>query len=159
VAQVYAMTGDMGEAQEAVQEAFVRAWSRWGRLADYENPAAWVRTVAQRIAVSRWRKARNAVRGWLRHGPPTELPGPDGHSVALVAALRLLPVPQQRALVLHHMAGRPVSEIAAQEGVAEGTVKARLARGRAALAAHLSEGSELWDDRELAGPLEAQPHA
>ncbi|MEV4259184.1 sigma-70 region 4 domain-containing protein, partial [Spirillospora sp. NPDC049652] len=70
-----------------------------------------------------------------RHGPPPDVPPPDESSVHLVAALAELPEPQRRALVMHHMGGYTISEIADLEGVAEGTVKARLSRGRIRLAA------------------------
>ena len=46
---------------------------------------------------------------------------------------------QRRALVLYHVADLTVEEIAAETGVRPGTVKARLSRGRAALAPHLRE--------------------
>ena len=54
VGQLYAVTGDQGEAQDAVQEAFVRAWARHGKLDRTQAPEAWVRVTAWRIAVSRW---------------------------------------------------------------------------------------------------------
>ncbi|MFJ9523554.1 SigE family RNA polymerase sigma factor [Kitasatospora sp. NPDC101801] len=139
VAHLYALTGDLGDAQDAAQEAFVRAWSHWGRLSGYENPVAWVRLTGQRIAISRWRRARSALRSWVRHGEGSPLPGPGPESVALVEALRRLPEAQRSALVLHHMGGRAVAEIAAEEGVPVGTVKARLHRGRQALAELLGE--------------------
>ncbi|GAA1179958.1 RNA polymerase sigma-70 factor (ECF subfamily) [Kitasatospora gansuensis] len=139
VAHLYALTGDLGDAQDAAQEAFVRAWSHWGRLSAYENPVAWVRLTGQRIAISRWRRARTALRSWVRHGEGSPLPGPGPESVALVEALRRLPEAQRSALVLHHMGGRAVAEIAAEEGVPVGTVKARLHRGRQALAELLGE--------------------
>jgi RNA polymerase sigma-70 factor (ECF subfamily) len=56
-----------------------------------------------------------------------------------VDALRRLPEPQRRALVLHHLCDLPVREVAAETGAAEGTVKARLSRGRTALAALLGD--------------------
>ena len=56
---VYAMVGDVAEAEDALQEAYARAWQRWGRVAGYEDPEAWVRTVAYRIAVSSWRRTAN----------------------------------------------------------------------------------------------------
>ena len=139
VAHLYALTGDLGEAQDAAQEAFVRAWNHWDRLSKYENPVAWVRLTGQRIAISRWRRARTALRSWVRHGVDSPIPGPGPESVALVEALRQLPEAQRSALVLHHMGGRPVAEIAAEEGVPIGTVKARLHRGRQALALLLGE--------------------
>ena len=54
--QVYAMIGNLDEAQECVQEAFIRAWAHRGKLdraADRGHPEAWVRLTAYRIAVSR----------------------------------------------------------------------------------------------------------
>jgi RNA polymerase sigma-70 factor (ECF subfamily) len=56
-----------------------------------------------------------------------------------VAALRRIPVEQRVAIVLHHLVGLPVEEVAAQTDAPTGTVKARLSRGRAALARLLSE--------------------
>jgi RNA polymerase sigma-70 factor, ECF subfamily len=64
-------------------------------------------------------------------------PGPD--RVAFVEALRRVPAEQRRALVLYHLADLTVAQIAAETGVRPGTVKARLARGRAALMPHLRE--------------------
>ena len=65
--------------------------------------------------------------------------------MALVAALRQLPEAQRRALVLHHVCDLPVHAVAAEIGVPEGTVKARLSRGRAALAALLSDDPGLQE--------------
>jgi predicted RNA polymerase sigma factor len=42
VAQLYAVTGNMSEAQDCAQEAFVRAWPRWATVRRYDNPAAWL---------------------------------------------------------------------------------------------------------------------
>ena len=98
-----------------------------------DDPGAWVRQVATRQAISRWRRGRTAHRFLSRSRPPEDAPAPDENTVALVTALRALPEAQRRALVLHHLAGFTVAEIAAQERCPEGTVKARLSRGRAAL--------------------------
>ena len=70
---------------------------------------------------------------------PTTAAAPSEAHVALVAALKQLPEAQRRALVLHHLADLPVHEVARETGVPEGTVKARLSRGRAALAALLAD--------------------
>jgi RNA polymerase sigma-70 factor (ECF subfamily) len=53
--------------------------------------------------------------------------------------LQQIPAAQRRALVMHHMADMSVAAIAAEEGVAVGTIKARLSRGRAALAPLLAD--------------------
>jgi len=131
---VYAITGNRSEAQDAVHEAYARAWQRWNTVGDYADPEAWVRTVARRVAVSRWRRTRSALLAHRRHGPPPDVPGPDADAVALIAALARLPVAQRTAIVLHHLVGLPVAEVAEETRVPVGTVKARLARGRRALA-------------------------
>lgn len=139
VGQLYAMVGDREEARDCVQEAFVKAWSHRRRLDEVQHPEAWVRTTAYRMAVSRWRRRskddRARDRSLLKDGPgaPTE------DRVALVRALQQLPDDQRRALVLHHLCDLPLAEIAAETGAPVGTVKARLARGRTALAALLHE--------------------
>ena len=141
VGQLYAMTGDSAEAQDAVQEAFVRAWERRGKLDSSGSPEAWVRATAWRIAVSRWHRAR--LGGLLMRSRPApavaDAPSPD--RVALIDALRKVPAEQRRAVVLYHLCDRTVAEIAAETGVPVGTVKARLARGRAALAPFLRESA------------------
>lgn len=139
VGQVYAMTGNLAEAEDAVAEAFSRAWQRWSKLRDYGDPEGWVRTVAYRIAVSSWRKTVNRLKAHHRsdHGADVAEHSPD--RLALVAALRKISPEQRRAIVLFHMVGMTVAEIAAETGSPQNTVKAHLARGRRALAPHVSE--------------------
>jgi RNA polymerase sigma-70 factor (sigma-E family) len=134
VTVLYALSGDLSEAQDAAQEAYVRAWQRWQRISGYGDPEAWVRTVGYRLLINRWRKIRNGLAAYRRHGPDPPFGPPSVNTVALVAALRRLPDEQRRAIVLHHLADLSVAEIAAQTDTPTGTVKARLARGRRALA-------------------------
>ena len=134
VGQLQAMIGDRDEAQECVQEAFVRAWSHRRTLRSAHSPEAWVRTTAYRLAVSRWRRTVRGRRAPDRAVQPELTPkAPDESRVALMAALDRLPADQRRALVLHHLCDLPVAEVAAEVGAPVGTVKARLSRGRAAL--------------------------
>jgi RNA polymerase sigma-70 factor (ECF subfamily) len=139
VGQLYALIGDRDEAQDCVQEAFVRAWAHRRKLDRAEHPEAWVRTTAYRLAVSRWRRTTRGRRPADRALAPPAITAPPNESyVALVSALRQLPEAQRQALVLHHVCDLPVVEVAREAGVPEGTVKARLSRGRVALAALLS---------------------
>jgi RNA polymerase sigma-70 factor (ECF subfamily) len=139
VGVLFSMTGDLAEAQDVVQEAFVRAWDHRATLARVEHPEAWVRTVAWRLAVSRWRRAKTSVTAWRRHGPPRDVPEPGVEHLALAQALRQLPEHHRRAIVLHYLCDLSVEQVAAETGTAVGTVKSHLSRGRTALAAHLSE--------------------
>ncbi|WP_433229419.1 SigE family RNA polymerase sigma factor [Micromonospora sp. CA-248260] len=140
VVQLTAYTGDLGQAQDLVQEAFCRAYARWDRVSGYDDPLAWVRKVAWNLGHHRWRRLRTA-QAWLSRQRETHVAGPTPDRVAVDVALAQLPPKQRRAVVLHYLADMSVSEIAAQERVAEGTVKSWLHRGRAALATQLREST------------------
>lgn len=145
--QLYAYFGDRQEAQDVVQEAFVRALARWRTVSEYDDPVAWVRRVAWNLAVSRWRRARTALNFVRRQRhDETQMDGPNPERVALVRALGTLPDSMRRAMVLRYMADLPVAEIAEREGVPEGTVKSWLHRGRTALAAELRPAEEASRD-------------
>jgi RNA polymerase sigma-70 factor, ECF subfamily len=76
---------------------------------------------------------------YRRHGPPADVPDLSPDSVALIAALKRIPEAQRRAIVLYHLVGLTVEQVAAEVGVPAGTIKARLSRGRTALAGLLGE--------------------
>ena len=137
--QLYGVVGNLAEAEDLVQEAFVRAAAAGARFQRVDNPEAWLRRTAINLHRKRWRKMRNFHRIRPRlEVPPADLPGLDEH-LAVIEALRRLPEAQREAVALHHLADLPVVEIADLLGVPEGTVKSRLMRGREALAALLSE--------------------
>ncbi|MEV0645023.1 SigE family RNA polymerase sigma factor [Phytomonospora sp. NPDC050363] len=138
-AQLYAYTSDSTEAQDLVQEAFLRAWQRWDKIGTYDDPIAWVRRVAWNLAMSRHRRLAVVRRFLAKSGPPEPHPGMSPDHVALVTALRKLPDKQRRALVLHYLADMPIAEIARETGAKEGTVKSWLHRGRTEMAKHLTE--------------------
>ena len=144
---MYPVTGDLHEAEEIVQEAFARASTRWNRLRDYDVPEAWVRRVAMNLAADRARSLRRQTRALLRLGPPPAVPSVSVETLALVEALRTLPVRQRQAVVLHYLADLPVADIAQALAIPSGTVKSLLARGRRALAAKLGEPEEVFDRR------------
>lgn len=154
VHQLHAMIGNRDEAEECVQETFVRAWSHRHRLDSAYAPEAWVRTTAYRLAVSRWRQTFRGRRAPDRALQPAgHAPKPTEDQISVIAALRQLPEAQRRALVLHHLCDLPVRAVATETGVAEGTVKARLARGRAALAVLLEDTSpDIAPTRSTGGP-------
>ena len=139
--QLYAYAGDRAEAQDIAQEAFCRAWQHWAKVSAYEDPLGWTRRIAWRLAISRWRRAKVALT-FARRQRLESVPEPSPDRVALTRALATLPEAHRRAVVLHYLSGLQVAEIAEQEGVAVGTVKSWLHRGRAALAVQLGESPE-----------------
>ena len=139
VVQIYALCGDLTEAEDAVQDAFVTALRKKLQLARVSNPEAWVRTVALNKVRHGWRHT-SVVRRYQ-----AKVPGPQGpvevgpEHVAIVTALGEVDADQREAVVLHYLADLPVAEVAAQLGVPEGTVKSRLSRARHRLAGLLDD--------------------
>jgi RNA polymerase sigma-70 factor (ECF subfamily) len=142
VVQVLAVTGNLADAEDAVQEAFARASVRWGRIGGYDLPEAWVRRVAFNLALTGLRRARR-IREVLSRAPAAA-PAPPlpADSLALVEALKALPVAFRQVLALHYLADLPVERVAGELGIPVGTAKSRLARAREALARHLVDGGE-----------------
>ncbi|TDD66219.1 SigE family RNA polymerase sigma factor [Jiangella aurantiaca] len=123
--QLYALTGDLERAGDCTQEAYARAWRHWSTVSAATSPETWVRGTAWRLASGRWR-------GRSRGGPkPPASPGTG--SADLVAALRRLPEKQRYAIVVRHLAGAAVREIAAETGTSIATVENRLAKAHATL--------------------------
>ena len=149
VVQLFAVCGDLGTAEDAVQDAFVTAWRKRLEWRSVANPEAWVRTVALNRVRSGWRHAAVAQ----RHR--RDLPGPQGdvevgpEHVALVRALGALDGDQRVVVVLHHLADLSIVQIASELGLAEGTVKSRLSRGRARLADLLDDSTPDKEGRHV----------
>lgn len=138
VLTAYALTNDLGEAEEITQEAFVVAYGRRARVERADSPEAWIRTVVVNLARRRWRRRatldRILRRGHADPDPPEE---PAGEHLDLHAAIRSLGREHRAAVVLHYLADLPVDEVASILDVPVGTVKSRLSRARAALAEQL----------------------
>jgi RNA polymerase sigma-70 factor (ECF subfamily) len=139
VLQVAALTGDPAEALDHVQEAFIRAWTRWDRISEYDDPEGWVRRVALNHAVSRWRRARRIV---LRPAADDQRIHLDPEQQSVIAALRRLSSRERAAVVVHVLIGYSVEEIATEVSVPSGTVKSWLSRGRARLERELRADDE-----------------
>ncbi|RYB93190.1 sigma-70 family RNA polymerase sigma factor [Nocardioides oleivorans] len=139
VGQLTGVTGDPVEAEDAVMEAFARAVNSSRSFLAADNPEAWLRTVAVNVTRTRWRRSRffrDVSHRLVAQQSYADLPD---DRIALLAALRQLPAAQREAIALHHLADLSVHEVADAVGAPVGTVKARLARGRTALAALLAE--------------------
>jgi RNA polymerase sigma-70 factor (ECF subfamily) len=129
-------------AEDATQEAYLRAfrnWKHWKRQAPAE---AWVYRIALNVAFSHRRRERlhevgEVIRrvGRPAAPDPTESSHPD-----LIRELRALPAKQAAALVLRYLHGFTNREIAAATGVPERTVASRLAAGKARLRSRIDVG-------------------
>nr|WP_239028203.1 sigma-70 family RNA polymerase sigma factor [Pseudonocardia acidicola] len=128
VGQLYAITLDSGEAHDVVQDAYSRAWREWSEIGSSADSTAWIRRVAVRSTMRSWRSVLSRI-GIGRPRPPAG-EAVDPRTAALLAALSRLDAAERRSVVLFHMVGMPLHEIAALEHVSPGTVQARVSRAR-----------------------------
>jgi RNA polymerase sigma-70 factor, ECF subfamily len=126
------ITGNSHEAEEIVQDAFLKLWERWDRVAGLEDPGGFLFTTAMNVFRNRARRAALAVRKAI--GP--ELRSDDLAAVEdraeLIRVLRPLTPRQRAALVLTDYLGYPSDEAARILGIEASTVRALSAKGRTA---------------------------
>ena len=121
-----AILGDAHEAEDAVQDAFLRYWERAPDFPDAARERAWLLTVTVNGCRSRLRSP------WRRRTAPLldAYPAEDPEERELLEAVQALP-PRDRAVVhLYYYEGYQTAEIAAMTGQREGTVRSRLSRAR-----------------------------
>ena len=144
----YTLTGNRADAEDVVQDALARALPRWERITEAEDVDAYVRRMVVNAHTSWWRRWKR------RESPVAELrdsvvdaPGEgfDDHR-RLWLACQALPEVQRTAVVLRYYEQLEYAEIAELTGVREGSVRARVSRGIAALRAAM--GQPEGDDDE-----------
>ncbi|MFB7338018.1 SigE family RNA polymerase sigma factor [Streptomyces adustus] len=136
--------GDRHRAEDLLQEALVKLWFAWPRVAE-QAPEAYVRRVLARAA------ARSARRRWWGEHPVERLPEPPeaADEVAAVdertrleAMLALLPARQRAAVVLRYYQDLPEQHVAEILDCPVGTARSLTARGVARLRRLLAESVE-----------------
>jgi RNA polymerase sigma-70 factor (ECF subfamily) len=140
-ASIYMVTGDRASSEEAVDEAFARAYERWSRVGRMESPVGWVWVVARNaVRASRradWRRAT-----MLRRVPiDGQVPPPD-MAIELWDAVRRLPRRQREVIALRYLADMRDVDIAQALGIAPGNVARTLHDARATLAITLHDSLE-----------------
>jgi RNA polymerase sigma-70 factor (ECF subfamily) len=136
VAAVALVSGSRPAAEDAVQEALLRAWERSERGEEIESLNAWVTTVSLNLARSGLRRLRSErrARASLR---VAGVGGPSADRVDVERALSTLPRRQREVVVLRYYLQLDTREVGRALGINEGTVKSTLSRARAALAERL----------------------
>jgi RNA polymerase sigma-70 factor (ECF subfamily) len=140
-----AILGEEADARDAAQETFVAAWRELPRLRETDRFEAWL----QRVAVNAARMTLRARgRRRVREIPSSQVAALASHAAIdnrsdaslLDSAMRELPIEQRTILVLHHLEGRPLAEIAGLLEIPVGTAKSRLFHARRTLeTAHRAE--------------------
>jgi RNA polymerase sigma-70 factor (ECF subfamily) len=142
--------GDLREADEIAQAAFVRAWERIDRCAGERRFGGWIQVIAHHLCIDaireRGRVAPSDSTGDDAHAPTADQPearilrSEEADLVQL--ALADLPPRQRKVLVARHLEDRRPGEIAAALGLSVGAVDSLLLRGRRRLAAAVERLSD-----------------
>jgi len=124
----YVITGSAAEAEDATQDALVKAWRALGRFHAGEPFRPWLLRIVANEARNRRRSAGRRLRLALRVGAaqPVADDGVDRH--ALLAAVNELPEDAQVVIACRYLLGLTEQETAVALDVAQGTVKSRTSR-------------------------------
>ena len=138
------LSGSRDLADDLVQETLLKAWAARQRFQAGTNMRAWTFIILRNLYLSQMRRARfkgewdDLVADRLLAAPASQ----DRHVelTDMQRALLHLPQPQREALILVGAGGFAYEEAADICGVAVGTIKSRVARGRVALEGILTDG-------------------
>jgi RNA polymerase sigma-70 factor, ECF subfamily len=136
---LWLVTRNRHEAEEIMQDAFLRLWERWDRVASMADPAGYLYRTAMNVLRSRARRARVAVRLALGHRPEDDGMAAVEARDALVRGMGALTEGQRAAIVLTDLLGYQSEQAADVLGVRPSTIRVQAARARAALKKELSE--------------------
>ena len=132
------------EAEEVVQEAFVRLYASWRRLREPSGALAYLRATVLNLAHSRIRRRVVARRYLARQHAVETAPAADESAwvgaetrAQVLDAVRTLPRRQQECIMLRYYEGLSEHDVAAALGISAGSVKTHTHRAMAALAGRL----------------------
>jgi RNA polymerase sigma-70 factor (ECF subfamily) len=127
------VTGDRHEAEEIMQDAFLRLWERWDRISELDDPSAYLFRTAMNVFRNRYRRAALAVRRTMSLAPSEDAFENVEDRDVVVRALRDLTPDQRAAVVLTGYIGLTSEEAGRMLGMRAGTVRTLATRGRAAI--------------------------
>jgi len=127
------MTGNVAEAEDCVQEAFIQAWNKLDKFRGDSAFGTWIHRVAVNVVLGRMRKSRreqDRIRAVSEVAPQRQTMADDGELRDLEQAINELPSGARHVFVLHAVYGYSHGETGDMLGIAEGTSKAQLNRAR-----------------------------
>ncbi|MCI6617967.1 MAG: sigma-70 family RNA polymerase sigma factor [Prevotella sp.] len=139
------LTGNRQEAEDLVQEAFLRLWTRRERIGRIDRPDAYATTLLRHIHCDRLRLT--ALRE--SHSTPEELPLASSEDISraieqadlsaqIKTLISRLPDTQRLIITLKDIEGLELADIAARTGITEGNARVILSRARKAVRAHFN---------------------
>jgi RNA polymerase sigma-70 factor (sigma-E family) len=139
VRTAYAVSGDLGVAEDAVQTAFAKAYRRWRRISRLDAPEAYLRRMVVNEVLNDRRRAR--VRHEITSGAPPDRAGSEGDDpwarTEMWQAISSLPPRQRAVLVLRYYEDLSEQQIADALDCRPGTVKSQASAALATLRTRL----------------------
>ena len=128
--RLWLVTGDRAEAEELMQDAFLKVWERWERVGAMDDPVGYLYRTAMNLFRKRYRRAVLAIRRSIGLAPSRDdfADAEDRDTVRRV--LSTLPPRQRAALVLTEMLGFSPNEAGRALGVQASTVRSLSHQGR-----------------------------
>lgn len=134
--QIYRIVGNVADAQDLTQDAFIKALQHQEQLKDDQKAAHWLSRIATNTAIDFLRRSGRATFCEIDHAPesrsdsPEELVLQGEHREYLEDGLRLLSPRERAALMLRDVEGMPAEEVARQLNCSKATVRSHIANAR-----------------------------
>jgi RNA polymerase sigma-70 factor (ECF subfamily) len=136
---VWLLTRNRHEAEEVMQDAFLRTWERWDRVSAMPEPVGYLYRTAMNLFRSRRRRAAVALRRVVHQIPPDDELGLVDERASLVRTLAVLTPRQRAAVVLLDVLDFDSEQAGAILGIRPVTVRVLAGRGRDTLRRELGE--------------------
>ena len=136
------MTGNVSEAEDCAQEAFIQAWNKLDKFRGDSAFSTWLHRIAVNAVLGRMRKSKrehDRIMAVAEQAPPPVDTGDTGELRDLAEAVDRLPEGARHVFVLHAVYGYSHDEAANMLGIASGTSKAQLHRAKRLLAQQLKQ--------------------
>lgn len=139
---LYLVTGNLGEAEEIAQDAFLALWERWDRVAGLDDPAGYLFRTALNRHRSRLRRAMRAARKVTGQAEGGDLFAAADERDALARALARLTTRRRAAIVLTEAMGYGSAEAGRLMGISDVTVRRLCQEARHALRTDLEANDD-----------------
>jgi RNA polymerase sigma factor (sigma-70 family) len=128
--RLWLVTGNRAEAEELMQDSFLKVWERWDRVGSMDDPVGYLNRTAMNLFRKRYRRALLAIRRTFGlTAAPDDFADADDREVVR-RVLSSLPPRQRAALVLTEMLGFTPDEAGRALGVQASTVRSLTRQGR-----------------------------